>query len=166
MGFHTTEELFNRKLVKLVQLQNECWTPQIIFKKQPFQFCPWLINDMGDDDVLRGFCSLHPSDKPLICKMAPAGRVVDFDNNQIFYMLTPPTESCPGMKVKFENKLSDLKEELHDELELEYRYYNILENLEKKSIPEDLMLKEFYLFQTNRDFEEILSDMERKSGLI
>jgi hypothetical protein len=162
-GMTSTGELFEKGFIKLVQVQNGCWTPQIIFKTQPFQFCPWLINDLGDDEVLRGFCSLHPFDKPLICKMAPAGRVVDFDYNQISYMLTPPTESCPGMEIKHENTLSVLKKELHDELELEYRYYAILENLEKKAVSELLMRIEFYTFRTDRKFEDILSEMERKA---
>lgn len=163
MGLHSTKELFLRKLVKLVQVQNGCWTPQIIFKTQPFEFCPWLINDMGDNGILRGFCSLHPYHKPLICKMAPAGRVVDFDNNQISYMLTPPTEHCPGMEIQYENTLLDLKKELYEELDLEYRYYNILENLENKIISENVMLQEFYILNTDCDFEELLCELERKS---
>jgi len=165
LGYKSTEELFLRKFVKLIQVQNDCWTPQIIFRTHPFQFCPWLINHMGDDDILRGFCSLHPFDKPLICKMAPAGRVVDFDNNEISYMLTPPTENCPGMINKGKNKLSELKNDLHDELDLEYRFYNILENLEKKSLTEIVMLNEFYIFDTDGEFEEILSELERKSEI-
>lgn len=159
----TTGELFKKKLVNLVQVQNNCWTPQIVFKTSPFPFCPWLINDMGDDEVLRGFCSFHPFDKPLICKMAPAGRVVDFDNDQISYMLTPPTESCPGMKIEYENRLSKLKKELREELEYEYRFYAILENLEKKNLSKDLMLYEFYTIDTQRDFSQILAELENKS---
>lgn len=161
LGFESTEKLFNKGLVKLVQVQNGCWTPQIVFKKKPFQFCPWIINDMGDDEILKGYCSLHPFDKPLICRMAPAGRVVDFDNDQISYMLTPPTESCPGMEIKQENRLSELKADLKKELDLEYRFYAILENLEKKGISEETMLKEYYSFNVDRDFEDIIIERER-----
>ena len=157
-----TGDLFEKGLITLVQVQNGCWTPQIVFKTEPFQFCPWLINDMGDDDVLRGFCSLHPHDKPLICKMAPAGRVVDFDYDKISYMLTPPTETCPGMKIKHENRLTDLKEELHDELELEYRFYALLEKIQYEKYSKEEMLKNFYSFDTNHKFESILSDLENK----
>ncbi len=162
----STGDLFKKKLVELQQVQNNCWTPQLVFKTSPFVFCPWLINDMGDDDVLRGFCSLHSHDKPLICKMAPAGRVVDFDNGRVSYMLTPPTENCPGMEIQNVNKLSDLKKVLHMELQFEYRFYGILEILEKKQISKELMLDEFYSFSTNRDFSEILAELEDKSKLI
>ncbi|MBI9098517.1 MAG: hypothetical protein JEY91_08555 [Spirochaetaceae bacterium] len=160
-NFSSTGELFERRLVKLVQVQNNCWTPQIIFKKLPLEFCPWLINDMGDNDILKGFCSLHPTTKPLICRMAPAGRVVDFHNHQISYVLTPPTENCHGMKSTQENRLSLLERDIHDELELEYRFYRILENLKKVKIPEDVMLKKFYIFNTDSPFEQILAEREK-----
>ncbi|MCP4179695.1 MAG: hypothetical protein GY756_18200 [bacterium] len=163
-NFDNTSELFNRDLVRLVQVQNNCWTPQIIFRQKPFTFCPWLINDMGEDDILRGFCSLHPHSKPLICKMAPAGRTVDFEKNLISYKLTSPTENCPGMKSHKENNLLDLTLKLKDELEYEYRFYRILEQIKDKSISKNLILKELYSFDLNLDFKKILSELEGELG--
>lgn len=163
MNFKNTGELFTKQLISLVPVQNECLTPQIVFRTKPFKFCPWLINDMGDDSVLRGFCSLHPFHKPLICKMAPVGRVVDFANNSFSYMLTAPTEHCPGMDIKEENLLSFMRKELEQELDFEYRYYQILENIKNKSLTVETMLREFYSFPINIDFEEILSALEIKS---
>jgi|GEM_PF-1596805 len=161
-----SRELFDNGLIRLVQIQNRCWTPQIVFRTSPFKFCPWLINDLGDDDVLRGFCSLHPEHKPLICKMAPAGRVVDFDNNQISYMMTAPTENCPGMDSTFENRLSVLKTELKKELDFEYRFYQILDKLEDKDISQSLMQLEYYCFDVNLEFETILCSLEKKSEIL
>ncbi len=155
-------EMFSRNLIKLVQVQNNCWTPQIIFKRIPFSFCPWLINDMGEDDILRGFCFLHPHSKPLICKMAPAGRIVDFEKNLITYKLTSPTENCPGMKSHRENILSDLKLQLEDELEYEYRFYRMLEQIKDKSYSKNLILKKLYSFDLNQGFVKILTELEGK----
>ena len=160
-----SRDLFNKGFVKLIQNQNECRTPQIIFKTKPFKFCPWLINDMGEDEVLRGFCSLHPFFKPLICKMAPAGRVVDFDNDSISYMLTSPTDSCPGMLSSTVNKLSGMKRELKEELEYEYRFYRILDNLENRKLSEKVMMDDYYCFSPDRDWNYILSELEKKSEI-
>lgn len=162
MKLSSTGELFEKGLVKLVQVQNESWTPQIVFKSSPFKFCPWLINDLGDDDVLRGFCSLHPHHKPLICKMAPAGREVDFLSNDVSYMLTAPTENCPGMNIPFENKLSDLKTELKEELDYEIRFYKLLEVLQKMHLSKKVVLDEYYIFEVSGDFNDLLTTFEKK----
>lgn len=160
----SSDQLFERNLIRLVTVQNGIWTPQIIFKEKPFAFCPWLINDLGEDGVLRGFCSLHPHDKPLICKMAPVSRTVDFDDDTISYNLTSPTENCPGMKINQENRLSDLKEELGKEFEYEYRYYRILDHL--VGMKKDRSFFEtFYSFRRKQDFEDILTEREEAVGI-
>lgn len=154
-------ELFSSGLVKLVKVQNHVWTPQIVFKKEPFTFCPWLINDLGEDDVLRGFCSLHPHDKPLICKMAPAGRIVDLPSGEISYVLTPPTENCPGMTYEDQNSLSELKEALKEELDYEFRFYRLLEENAIAAMDRDRMMNEFYSIPLSLSFENYLNELER-----
>jgi len=125
----STEELFHQKLVTLVEGQNGAWIPRIQFRRKPFSFCPWLINDLGDEGVLRGFCSLHPHDKPLVCKLAPVGRIADLTEGSERFVLTAPTENCPGMESGCENSLAELKEELRKELDLEFRFFAILEKM-------------------------------------
>jgi len=129
LGFPSTEQLFHQKFVKLAEGQNGAWIPRINFRRKPFPFCPWLINDLGDDSVLRGFCSLHPQDKPLVCKLAPAGRIADLAGGSEQYVLTAPTENCPGMESCCENSLSELKKELRHELDFELRFFALLESM-------------------------------------
>ncbi len=166
LKFNNSGDLFKKDLVKLVNVQNDCWTPQINFKTVPFAFCPWLINDLNDDNLLRGFCSLHPGDKPLICKMAPAGRVVDFDKNDIVYKLTSPTESCPGMNEKSENKLSELKNDLKKELDYEHRFYQILDKIREHHFSAETMLEQFYCFDTDTDFDTVFFNMENSLKIL
>lgn len=156
-----TSELFSKGLIRLVKVQNDVWTPQIIFKKEPFVFCPWLINDLGEDDVLRGFCSLHPHDKPLICKMAPAGRIVDFPSGDVEYVLTTPTENCPGMQLKNSHSLEELKKTLKVELDYEYRFYRLLEEKTLIAMDRDSMEKKFYSISLSVSFESHLLELER-----
>ncbi|MBB6481323.1 hypothetical protein [Spirochaeta isovalerica] len=157
LGFSSTGTLFSANLIKLVQGQNGAWIPIINFKKKPFPFCPWLINEQGDDDVLRGFCSLHPHDKPLVCKMAPVGRVADLTEGTESYILTAPTENCPGMVVCEENRLSVMKKELRQELDFELRFFAILEKME--GMPQE-SYKKLYLLDCAVPFEKQLKDLE------
>lgn len=159
LELQSSDQLFKRNLIRLVSVQNGVWTPQIVYKEFPFTFCPWLINDMGDDGFMRGFCSLHPFDKPLICKMAPVSRIVDFEKEKITYELTAPTDNCPGMDRSCENRLSDLKEELEQELDYEYRFYKILDRLIDRDL-EKSFFEDFYSFDGSREFEEILKERE------
>jgi len=152
-----TKDLFTEGLVELVRGQNSAYIPRIHFRSKPFKFCPWLINDLGDDEILRGFCSLHPYDKPLICKMAPVGRIVDISNDSESYVLTEPTENCPGMDVHQENHLSDLKEELGEELEYEKRFFTLLEKMEQR--PKEHYEK-LYELSCSRSFSDQLKEKE------
>ncbi|MBN2655663.1 MAG: hypothetical protein JXR86_01280 [Spirochaetales bacterium] len=158
-GYSSTGELFSKKLIRLEQGQNGAWIPVINFKTKPFSFCPWLINDLGDDGVLRGFCSLHPYDKPLVCKMAPVGRIADLEAGREIFVLTPPTEHCPGMKVCEENRLSELKKELQPELDFELRFFAILEKM--SGMPKEVY-EELYRLDCTETFESLLKALENK----
>jgi thioesterase domain-containing protein len=153
-------ELFRMGLVKLVKGQNDAYIPRINFRTKPFKFCPWVINDMGEDDVLRGFCSLHPHDKPLVCKMAPVGRMLDLSDKIESFVLTEPTENCPGMAVDQENHLSDLKEEFREELDYETRFFVLLEKLEGSS---EAAYERLYDLKSSIPFEEQLKEKELQS---
>lgn len=152
-----TKELFSSGLVVLVRGQNNAYIPRIKFRTKPFKFCPWLINDLGEDNVLRGYCSLHPHDKPLVCKMAPVGRIADLSEMRDIYVLTEPTEHCPGMAIRQENHLSDLKDELRVELEYEKRFFSLLEKMEQ--CPKENYEK-LYELSSDRSFTDQLEEKE------
>lgn len=160
LEMESTSELFSSGLVGLFEGQNGVLVPRIIFKTRPFPFCPWLINDPGDDGVLRGFCSMHPHDKPLVCKLAPVSRTVDFaDDSEIFY-LTAPTENCPGMKYSDDNSLRELKSSLRRELAYEKRFYRILERMTHREECSESDFINLYTFDCSRSFDEILKERE------
>jgi hypothetical protein len=97
-------ELRSRGLVSLVQEavgeDRRVWRPRIRFRTRPLRQCPFLTNDIGEDGVYRGLCSLHPDDKPLVCTLSPLAREVD-DPGQgpvsETWSFVPPVEGCPGV---------------------------------------------------------------------
>ncbi len=161
-GYKSTNALFEKRQVILKRNTRRAWIPQIKFKKKPLPFCPFLINELTDNGDLRGLCALHPEHKPLICALSPVGRTVDFDNEQITYMLVEPAPDCPGMEASKINTLSDMLEQYQDELKFQERFFKILENMitaEKNTKADYLPL---YTFKVDRAFPDILAEQERK----
>jgi Fe-S-cluster containining protein len=171
-GFKNTGQLFDAEIVHLVKAQNNVWTPQIKFKsikktsgqklfsKQDLVFCPFLINELDDQNHLKGLCSLHPHKKPLICTMAPVGRILDLKEGKEDFVFVKPAPDCPGVESQKTNRLADLQNDLADELAYEKRFYKLLESLDKTA-SKSFYLKRIYSFPTILPFEQILKSYEQ-----
>lgn len=163
-GYDHTKFLFENNLVHLVQSQNNAWIPQIKFKsvsKENHKFCPFLINELDEQNKLLGLCSLHPESKPLICSMAPVGRIVDFKNELEEYIFVKPAPDCPGVNIKKENRLADLKHSLKDALEYEKQFLKVLDQTVHKNFPKEFYPKHLYLFSVDRSFNDIINSISK-----
>ncbi|MGD9489513.1 MAG: YkgJ family cysteine cluster protein [Calditrichaceae bacterium] len=160
--FSDTGELFRQNLVTLVKGQYNVWMPRIRFKTKPEVFCPFLINELDEHGGIKGLCSMHPHHKPLICSLAPAGRIIDFDHGHINYVYVKPAPDCEGVNSGKLNYLSDIEKEYKVELEYQYRFYKILENIKSHAISRETMMNELYAFRVDSDFEDILAEREER----
>ena len=170
-GFRNTSQLFAEKTIQLVKGQNNAWVPQIKFKslkrsdateslRKNYIFCPFLINELDDQHKLKGLCSLHPDIKPLICAMAPIGRVLDFENRKEDFVFVKPASDCPGVESQKENLLNDFKDNFSDELAFELRFFRIMNNLMAKNKSYSFYLENIYTFSTIEPFEYFLNQLE------
>lgn len=154
-NFTHTKELFDSGLVHLIFAQNDAWIPQIKFKSMVHKkliFCPFLINEFDDSNRLLGLCSLHPDFKPLICSMAPIGRVFDFKEQTEHYLFVKPAPDCPGVGIKKVNYLSDLEFQFEKELYYEKEFFRMLEQLQSSNYSKEYYLEKFYYFPAIEDF--------------
>ncbi|KAA3610762.1 MAG: hypothetical protein D8M58_21210 [Calditrichaeota bacterium] len=167
--YENTRQLFDNETVYLVKTQNDAWQPQIKFRalpsnkfnKKSIKFCPFLINDLNDQNNLKGLCCLHPQKKPLICSMAPVGRVLDLKDDSEKFVFVKPAPDCPGVESKKIHYLDDIKNNLTAELEYEKRFFKILDSL-KKDHQKAFYLQELYSFKATENFEKILTILEQK----
>ncbi len=165
-GFNHTRQLFDETLVHLVQGQNNAWVPQIKFKsfkqkaaETSLLFCPFLINELDEENNLKGLCRLHPDKKPLICSLAPVGRILDLKDESEDFVFVKPAPDCPGVNSTKINLLADLKKVLQIELDFERRFYKILNKINEDTTKE-FLLENVYSFQTDISFEKILTELE------
>jgi len=156
-GYNHTGMLFDHKLVHLVQAQNKAWIPQIRFKSiaKGHRFCPFLINELDEQNKLLGLCSLHPDKKPLICAMAPVGRILDFKAGSEEYIFVKPAPDCPGVNIKKQNTLTDLQKRLKNELEYEKQFLKILDRAVTKKLPKIFYIDHLYCFPVTSNIENI-----------
>ncbi|MBN1409814.1 MAG: YkgJ family cysteine cluster protein [Spirochaetales bacterium] len=147
-----TQYLFDKYYVILVRGQNNMLVPRIKFKTGKYAGCPFLENVVEDSRDIKGYCKLHPDAKPLVCKMAPLGRIIDFESHTEQYTLTPPVKGCPGMKNHKTNTIQEFIAGLEKELEEDKRFFRILEDLNKNHENTDTSLKNMYFFETIGDF--------------
>jgi len=162
-GYYHTKVLFEDNLVNLVQSQNGAWIPQIKFKSvsaKKHKFCPFLSNELTDDNRLLGLCNLHPDHKPLVCAMAPIGRTIDFSDNSETHVFVKPAPDCPGVKIKKENKLADLLGSKAQELHYEMRFLKILDEMTAKNKNQQDDFLQLYYFNTERPFIGIIEHLE------
>ncbi len=159
LEFDSTDQLFTANLVKLIETEQGVWLPRMRFKRKPFRFCPFLINE-----ETRGICRLHPDHKPLICAMAPIARVIDFEHDRETWHLAPPVDDCPGMQSKESNKLSDFQREYEQELHRQKRFFALLNRAQFLAWDKESYQKKFYQLDTNRPFEEQFAVMEQAVG--
>ncbi len=92
------KELEAKRLVVVEPGEHGVLRPRIRFRSSPVgKFCPFLINDMGEDGILRGRCSLHYTNaKPLVCRLAPLAREVNLETEEEDWREVPPVPGCPG----------------------------------------------------------------------
>ncbi len=154
--FNNSALLFRSGLVNLIRTKNNVYLPRIRFKVNPFRFCPYLIN--GENT---GLCKLHPQMKPLICSLAPAGRVIDFEDNSETWLFVKPAPDCPGAAVHHKNTLNELKEEFNAELEYQKRFFRLLNTIRFLKWERKDFLDRLYSFSSLRPFDEMLFELER-----
>jgi hypothetical protein len=157
LGFSSTEMLFTKGYVELVEGQNGLKLATMKFKIKPVMFCPFLINDVDDNFKLRGFCSLHPYKKPLVCILAPISREYDVDSKTSNYFTTHPTENCPGTYSKNDVELSTMLQPINNEIKYEEIYYDILDMILTHNITD--YFAPLYHFNTSSTFPEIISSI-------
>ena len=161
-GYTKSDDLFKNRIVDLVVGQNQITVPKIRFKRSPTVFCPFLENELSDDNNLFGRCRLHPLDKPLICKLSPIARQIDLPSGKIKYLLVEPAPGCPGMGKPEKNALSSIINNLDDELEFEKRFYILLDSIRSRKTDPFLKEKMLYYFSTDIPFEKTLSHLENQ----
>ncbi len=155
LSYENTELLFKKNWLKLIQTQKGVYLPRIRFKRYPFRFCPFLINEES-----RGLCRLHPSHKPLVCSMAPVGRVVDVAQNRETWHLVPPTPTCRGMHQPVVNALSGFQTEFAQELDWQKRFFRLLERIQLFKWNRDDFLTRLYRMDTTKPFHTQFEYME------
>jgi Fe-S-cluster containining protein len=162
LNIKTTKELFNKNYVRLSKHEHNVWIPEIQFKRSPLKFCPFLINDADDKNYNQGLCSLHPEHKPLICSLAPVGRIVDFYDDSDEYVFIKPATDCPGVDSKIENKLSEKIAKYDIELCYQKRFFKILEELKDSDYSKAYYQERLYSFSVNIEFDKIIQSIENK----
>ncbi len=154
LGLESTSQLFNKKIVSLSKGQNGIDIPKMIFKTSPYTFCPFLINDMDEDMNLKGYCSLHPYKKPLVCILAPISKEYDTETLKENYSFTKPTENCPGTLSDDEFDINELLKPVASEIKYENRYFSILEYILANDIKN--YQDKLYHFKLKDSFDEII----------
>lgn len=149
-----TKLLFTKGYLKLIKGQNNILIPQMIFKIKPYSFCPFLINDLDEEMELKGYCSLHPYIKPLVCILAPISKEYDIELNSNSYSFTKPTEHCPGTLEGDDLPVEDLLLPVKLEIDYENQFYNILNIILKDKIENYVDL--LYYFDITDNFESTL----------
>ena len=166
LGFSHTRQLFEEGYVILVRGQNDMPVPRIRFRKAIIRFCPFLTNELDDENQLIGRCGLHPAGKPLICSLSPVSRMIDLPAGHTEYRLVEPAPECPGMITGKQNRLSDLLRTFNTELSFETRFYRILDQL--KILKADVFsdADQLYYFESDQPFETILTHIEKHYGIL
>ena len=153
LHFENSRELFDEGWVKLVKGENEVWRPQIRFKTKPFKFCPFLSNELDNAGKIIGRCQLHPEHKPLVCAMAPVGRIVDTEKRTDEYVFVKPAPDCPGVKNSKENSLRQLLNNYKKELDHQRHFFQLLEKAKKRKLKVKDSLQLLYTFPLGNIFE-------------
>jgi len=152
LHFTNSRKLFDEGWVKLVKRENEVWRPQIRFKTKPFKFCPFLNNEMNEEGKMTGRCQLHPKHKPLVCAMAPVGRIVDMDYKADEFVFVKPAPDCPGVRSSKENPLKQLLDTYRRELEYQWSFFELLDKAKELKLNKQDSLDMIYTFPIGEDF--------------
>ncbi len=162
LGFLHTRDLFTKIVVTLERSQQDVFFPKIRFRTRPFKFCPFLHHESIEPDETITSCALHPDHKPLICHLAPVGRVLDMANNNDYYVFVKPAPDCPGVHSSRENLLSDWLEGLEQELEYQKTFFTILEHIKSFRWNKKQTLEALYFFDVTLPFPEIITSLQKQ----
>lgn len=163
MHYRHSHELISAKLIKMVRGENDVPAFRMFFKVRPFRYCPFLENRLQESGTPAGRCRLHPRFKPLVCKLAPAGRIVDLRRRQqVSYTVTPPAQDCPGFGSGPGIRIEDIRRHLQEELDWEVRYFHLLDFLiDMDPARQDKYSRQLHTFCITGDFNAIISKQER-----
>ena len=115
--------------------ENGVLRPRIKFKNTPAgRFCPFLINDLQENGILSGKCSLHYTDaKPLVCRLAPFAREINLEKGTEVWFEVTPVPGCPGWqgnpppdKGRRLKREPELDKSLRADLNMEENYFRTL----------------------------------------
>ncbi|MBD3224707.1 MAG: hypothetical protein GF313_08255 [Caldithrix sp.] len=159
-GFEKTGGLFTSRLVELTPIEPDLWLPRIRFRKHPFKFCPFLQNEWNDREELIGKCLLHPDQKPLVCSLAPVGRMVDFNQKTQTYVFVPPAPDCPGINRSQENYLKTATDAHRRSIQLQDRFFAMMERLKIKTVQTKHWYRAFYNFNVQQPVTAVFASRE------
>lgn len=155
--FDNTRKLFDAGIVLLVEDQNNAFLPRLRFRIKPFPFCPYLMHEPVENNKIQTYCLLHPDFKPLVCSMAPVGRIVDFEKNEDHFVFVKPAPDCPGIKSKKENSLGDIISEYQQALRYQLAFFQLLQKAREQDFKREAYLDLIYSMQTTLSFDEVLN---------
>jgi len=135
----SAHELTEKSYIQWQSDDNSVWRPVMKFRNPPYDFCPFLSNKVEDDGSVKGLCTLHPYKKPLVCNLAPMGKILNEDDS-VSWCLVPPTENCPGMNSKEIFSASEILNKLRTEMSRENTYFRVLEHLYDMGADRDLFI--------------------------
>lgn len=109
---------------------------------------------------MKALCTLQNRAKPLICRLAPVTRTLDFESERELFSLTPPVEGCPGFESPAIQDGETYLAPLRKELTLEERFFRILQrDLDERGRRAE-ELAEYFRFPLDRPMEDILKRWE------
>ena len=156
LQMESTKELFDKKFVELKEGQNRILLPKLRFKTSPYKFCPFLVNDLDENNILKSYCSLHPLAKPLVCALAPVSKEYDTDTGKTRYFYTRLTESCPGTFDIDDTEDREITAPVLKEIEYEEMFFRILDRI-IKSVTTDYS-DELYYFPVSDEYDDIITN--------
>ncbi|WP_456406870.1 YkgJ family cysteine cluster protein [Caldithrix abyssi] len=157
-----TALLFSKKIVALKKdTQNDVYRPVIRFKSRPFKFCPFLINEWGENGKITGWCRLHPRHKPLVCSLAPVGVRFDAAEDSLQFLLVPPTDRCPGLKEAPVQILEEYLAPYQQEIAFQNLFFKVLECVKSNGWSAAQFQHNLYAFSLQKPFAETLEDILR-----
>jgi Fe-S-cluster containining protein len=155
LGLVRTQALWDGGWVKPSFLDAGGYRPMIVFRKQPFPFCPFLENRLEDSGTLSGDCKLHHGFKPLVCRLAPLGREWSGSDGERWFAVLP-IKGCPGGERPLACPLTSCVRPLREELDWEAVYFSLLERLQAQGAGLELYQSLYGDWEQGLSFEDYL----------
>jgi len=155
LGMGHTERLFQEGYLVMDRGQNGLLFPRMRFRGHRPGFCPFVENHWNPDTgTLRALCALHGKAKPLVCRLAPLARELDFKDAgtqagvppEESWFLQEPVTGCPGMDRGEDQLLREALAPLREELEGEAGFFRRLMEEENRGGTPESLFETFFLF--------------------